>query len=673
MSCKNQSVFILFFFLVLAMPVYSSLEIKHDNSWTVTEYGGSEADMIVPYFQNSKDKSTDVCFKKKETYFLELPDQILVKEKDKGEKDNKYKAKAVYKDGKGEFCFKCKGNCKFGSATVEVEWHELKYYYMENENLNTTNTYYIYNNSEYDILLDGHWINPNGKHGLNTTGWIDEYTIGKIDVVSNYDIKRDGFTLFTKSYIDGREIELKTDYSDLYNVTINYPHNITFIDSESGENVSSYVFNNTATVYFYYINGTADPTTTTANITIVGLNGTTLSGSTITGTGNNFHYVEMVNKSEGAEFVNVSINATAGTIVSLITYNMSLKDIMLYYSFNDNSTRDHSGNQRHGTKESAVAGQPLYRPNGNGQDYGSMFSSNSDSDRIVYPSLGIFDGNYNYTMAIWFNKTSSTDNQGLWGSMAERSNRVEFRSAWGGADRPAWNQYDGSNHPLVITQSIELNRWYHLVITFNTDDGRVMYLDGVENISSSNVYYPNAGSDKNTFGSRREDDYHFDGMYDEAMIFNRTLSATEVAVLYNTQWKRLSINHSQIGVGYEQHTFNISANDTYFQAYTELSSDTIYGDLEYIQHNITESAPEPPAETNCTYQGSGDFTCDCGAYNIINVSANLPANDVLIVPTTGSGTIDLTANITAKAVYVDEDCKLFIKQNSFIDAIGGIT
>lgn len=93
------------------------------------------------------------------------------------------------------------------------------------------------------------------------------------------------------------------------------------------------------------------------------------------------------------------------------------------------------------------------------------------------------------------------------------------------------------NNALVIkysdNDSIELNKWQHVVITYDKTDVR-FYVDGVyagggaetASLGSNNdpLYIGNSASNDNTFG----------GLISDARIYNRALDQTEITRLYNS-------------------------------------------------------------------------------------------------------------------------------------------
>jgi len=97
-----------------------------------------------------------------------------------------------------------------------------------------------------------------------------------------------------------------------------------------------------------------------------------------------------------------------------------------------------------------------------------------------------------------------------------------------------------------VTGSILNNTWYHAVMTYDKNDPSnivKLYINGV-NATSSATNTGGLPIDTVTasiyIGDLLNGGYVFNGTIDEVMIFNRSLSADEVAALYETSAKKLS-------------------------------------------------------------------------------------------------------------------------------------
>ena len=102
--------------------------------------------------------------------------------------------------------------------------------------------------------------------------------------------------------------------------------------------------------------------------------------------------------------------------------------------------------------------------------------------------------------------------------------------------------YAGHNPYLTIasTTTLSLNTWYCGAVTFNNTTGWVIYLNGVQE---------NTSSDTSTFGTNGEinigsftvGNYVFQGNIANAFVYNRVLSSSEILQNYNATKKRFGL------------------------------------------------------------------------------------------------------------------------------------
>jgi len=80
--------------------------------------------------------------------------------------------------------------------------------------------------------------------------------------------------------------------------------------------------------------------------------------------------------------------------------------------------------------------------------------------------------------------------------------------------------------------------WHHIVVTYNTSL-LSLYVNGQLNASVAHTTNAATVAD-NLFIGRRTDNFFFNGSIDEVLIFNRSLSANEVGVLFNASANQYS-------------------------------------------------------------------------------------------------------------------------------------
>jgi len=89
-----------------------------------------------------------------------------------------------------------------------------------------------------------------------------------------------------------------------------------------------------------------------------------------------------------------------------------------------------------------------------------------------------------------------------------------------------------------VTFNPNTTLWYHLVFTFNSSSGSVIYINGSSAGTNSSTVAASNGTEQFTLGARSRNgggtkDMYFDGLQDEISVFDYALSSTEVTTLYN--------------------------------------------------------------------------------------------------------------------------------------------
>ena len=145
---------------------------------------------------------------------------------------------------------------------------------------------------------------------------------------------------------------------------------------------------------------------------------------------------------------------------------------------------------------------------------------------------GIFGGPANLTLAAWVN-LASTDTNGA--QVIQISNRAGLR-----LDSPTGQMvgyfYNGSAYDSVYFGiTLAGSGWRHVALTFNdTANLATLYIDGAAVTSktiTNSINYSGASNFTRIGGLGATAGYDFNGKIDEARIYNRALTATEIATL----------------------------------------------------------------------------------------------------------------------------------------------
>jgi len=212
---------------------------------------------------------------------------------------------------------------------------------------------------------------------------------------------------------------------------------------------------------------------------------------------------------------------------------------------------------------------------------------------------------------------------------------------------------------------MDINKWYHLVATYDTTNGLKAYVNGTLEASAS----ANGGiksTNKALFIGARNGLYNFfNGIIDEVAIYNRSLSADEILEHYkrgilNMTFQVRSDNDNSSWMNYigpdntsSSYFTNVTlanlsltnlSNARYFQykAYFETNNTAYTPELwnvsagyELVEPTVTLNSP------NGTYHNTSTITFNCSAVgngNLVNIS--------LYTNTTGTWQLNMTNNVT---------------------------
>jgi fibronectin type 3 domain-containing protein len=158
------------------------------------------------------------------------------------------------------------------------------------------------------------------------------------------------------------------------------------------------------------------------------------------------------------------------------------------------------------------------------------------------------------TYSLWYNASAyptNADNSTLGGGLLVK-NGYDFGFRIMPSKSVTFEFYNSANtYGSVSSGTLELNRWYHLVVTINYTTGYIiMYLDGkqvsTKNIGTSYVMRTYSatdlfriGSSKVCTGSASSYCYPANGIIDEVAIWSRALSSNEVLELYRRAGDRI--------------------------------------------------------------------------------------------------------------------------------------
>ncbi len=153
---------------------------------------------------------------------------------------------------------------------------------------------------------------------------------------------------------------------------------------------------------------------------------------------------------------------------------------------------------------------------------------------------GLYSESANVTLSAWVNFTGAET-----GDVISIGDSVLIRAGdWGSNDGLSGLFYDGSNWQEISTSTaFSGTGWHHVAYTFDdTSDQQKLYIDGIEVASgteTTSIDYFDSGDPTftNTTIGRHPDPtetlFFFDGMIDDARIYDRALTAVEITNIMN--------------------------------------------------------------------------------------------------------------------------------------------
>ncbi len=194
------------------------------------------------------------------------------------------------------------------------------------------------------------------------------------------------------------------------------------------------------------------------------------------------------------------------------------------------SVYDAAGSGRKGT----TAG-PSWKTNSN-CPAGSCLSFNSvENDSIAVSGKNPVIGTAPFTIAAWL-KVGSHANYGLafyvGGAATGQSAWIGWcNTAQVGSSNSIGGGFYGRNYGSGITDT---TGWHYVTMTFSGGNSGAakIYVDGIQKVTDS--YTPNLAATAITFGKADSGTaYWYNGDIDEARLYNRALTATEILNIYN--------------------------------------------------------------------------------------------------------------------------------------------
>jgi len=243
----------------------------------------------------------------------------------------------------------------------------------------------------------------------------------------------------------------------------------------------------------------------------------------------------------------------------------------------NNDTLDYVGSND-GTNNGAIQNKTSFA-------VGGSYTFDGATDRIdlgtnVYGNLDLGNG----SISVWVNTHSATGSKRAYDFEGVLFLDVDPNGVW------RQNLYDGSSSNLRST-NVEVNRWVHFVNTWNGTD-QLIYQDGIlVNSTSSGSPALDSFSRAWNIGAAFNNGALWDGNVDELIVYNRTLTASEIRQLYYGGLLRGHTLNSSLTTFADNWTLGVRAGDSTegFSSETNSSSITIENSVPVV-NNVTLNA-----------------------------------------------------------------------------------
>ncbi len=152
-------------------------------------------------------------------------------------------------------------------------------------------------------------------------------------------------------------------------------------------------------------------------------------------------------------------------------------------------------------------------------------------DDYVDVGTDCFDLTSELTVSLWINMADNDTEQVLISRGVARPFKLRLAS---NNEVVATIRTDNSTHLESETSLDTINQWYHVALTYG-GGSMIIYIDGAPDVSVSKSGDLDCLADKHTaIGALPGVTYPFEGLIDDVRIYNRALSADEIAGIYGS-------------------------------------------------------------------------------------------------------------------------------------------
>jgi hypothetical protein len=228
-----------------------------------------------------------------------------------------------------------------------------------------------------------------------------------------------------------------------------------------------------------------------------------------------------------------SLTEATGTTNLVRTSTSDASGLLGYWNFEEGTGTtaiDQSGNGNNGTWKNS--GAPRYTTAAQIGSFAGNFIGGTSY--VLLPAINTFNQHaFTVTGWIYFNGTGSNANYILFDDFASTSIDQELNLTWG-SNKITFSFGGADKTQYSVTSTA--NTWYHLGFTWGgPGTTRYIYLNGTQVASGTptgNLSIPD-GTTSTYIGAVPRTSNFLQGKIDDAMVYNRALSAAEIQALYN--------------------------------------------------------------------------------------------------------------------------------------------
>ena len=258
--------------------------------------------------------------------------------------------------------------------------------------------------------------------------------------------------------------------------------------------------------------------------------------------------------------------------------------------------------------------------------FGSAWDFKDDNSDAVTNNIGI-DGNDLVTISAWFfptaNETGQENRAPLFTLGDEQGSKygstiLETKSAECSGNPVGVHFYSANLCGTNKLSDLGINQWHNMIYT-NDGTTQSLYVDGV--LEGTSAFTINVKAGPSHICSRDGNTDDFDGLIDEIMVWNYSMSSDNVLRMYGTQLQRLNQSYWTYSMNYT----NIIAGTYTYYGYVSNSTNsgktgtrTLISERDVTSPSLTFVSPSP---TN---------KADIGATETINVSSTENVSECLL-------------------------------------------